>query len=51
VLKLRAPAQRISLIAIQPESHRHADMVSRLIPRRPGCLRDGDPPPAWTSLP
>jgi hypothetical protein len=32
VLKLGAPAQRLGLTVGQPEGHRHAIMVSPLIP-------------------
>jgi hypothetical protein len=41
VLELGAPMQRLGLIVGKPESHRHASMVSRLIPwvRLEGCRR------------
>jgi hypothetical protein len=36
VLKFGASAQRVGLVVGKPESHRHAIMVSRLIPRGRG---------------
>jgi hypothetical protein len=48
VLKLGATAQRLGLIVGKPESHRHATMVSPLIPQvgaseRPGIVYSEQP--------